>query len=579
MPIAEWIRDQLWSRRDWGASLVSAAGDLLAGGEAPKLAERAYDLAQACELVVADVATSVQMYLLAWKAGKQRPEALQRARELCRELDDAATVAKIAGVQYRYRGDLRLRLVEAGAWLDADQPDRALKVLLAAAQAAPGDAEVAATLALARGEWPNARAEARRLAEAGELLAAARVLRTIGDDSDELGDTLRRAVEANPCDEEAFALFQRWTCARGDYKALLAAYRRRGEEATSHREVVDVYRRAGTTLIVRAGQRGMGLRLVAAAVTRAYDTGMVDIPGHLAMLALVVEELSAAKAHDRVFAYLDAGLALPLDASERLWMALTATDLAWNTLGDMGAASRYADIVREIHPGNALLADIDESGRFALGSLAAQAKDGWGDDSTGVDLLSRLGGGAMPAPPAPAPAPEPAATPPPAGGGMGAAALSFAQTDAPGELDLDSGRMVAAGVSDPSDAGAPAAPAAPEPRGIDRRQAARSPVIADVKVSLRARVEIGAAEGRMQAVTRDVSSSGLFLVTGQELQLGSDVALVVHLPGDDVFSVVSYQLTGRVVRKEAGVGYGLVLVDPPPEYQAATELLARTKKT
>jgi hypothetical protein len=91
-----------------------------------------------------------------------------------------------------------------------------------------------------------------------------------------------------------------------------------------------------------------------------------------------------------------------------------------------------------------------------------------------------------------------------------------------------------------------------------------------VTMSVDLRMFIGERELAMQS--RDVSGSGLFAVTREELPLGAVFECELSLPGPGM-SEESYRARLRVVRRSS-IGYGCELVEPSPDLVAALARLA-----
>jgi hypothetical protein len=71
--------------------------------------------------------------------------------------------------------------------------------------------------------------------------------------------------------------------------------------------------------------------------------------------------------------------------------------------------------------------------------------------------------------------------------------------------------------------------------------------------------------------SRDVSETGLFVLTTGKLAVGTTLPIELLLPGDEAFTETEYRARARVVRQGHG-GYGIELVDPEP---ALVQALAR----
>lgn len=106
---------------------------------------------------------------------------------------------------------------------------------------------------------------------------------------------------------------------------------------------------------------------------------------------------------------------------------------------------------------------------------------------------------------------------------------------------------------------------------VEQRQAERHAVLADVQIAARARIRHD--RGTHSAMTRDVSNTGMFLVCDASLSIGEELRIVVSLPGEDDWTIDEHELTGRVVREEQGVGYGIVFEDIPVAFLSSLQAL------
>ena len=87
-------------------------------------------------------------------------------------------------------------------------------------------------------------------------------------------------------------------------------------------------------------------------------------------------------------------------------------------------------------------------------------------------------------------------------------------------------------------------------------------------------VELLLASGvAFSAVVRDLSTTGVFIVTERLLDIGAIVSLELHLPGADLLVQSRHRVSATVVRR-AESGYGLVLLEPSSELVAAITVVA-----
>ena len=77
---------------------------------------------------------------------------------------------------------------------------------------------------------------------------------------------------------------------------------------------------------------------------------------------------------------------------------------------------------------------------------------------------------------------------------------------------------------------------------------------------------------RVAGHSRDISTSGLFLLVAAELVVGDDYAIELMLPGAEPFTEDEYRARARIARKDEG-GYGIELVTPDAKLLAALAAL------
>ena len=93
------------------------------------------------------------------------------------------------------------------------------------------------------------------------------------------------------------------------------------------------------------------------------------------------------------------------------------------------------------------------------------------------------------------------------------------------------------------------------PTSTERRSGERVPIQVPVKVRPRGNEQQG---GEHQGVTRDLSSSGIFLYSESEMKAGSKLELVIMLPGGVGLGPGGWTLCEpSVVRVEKSDGQGL----------------------
>lgn len=551
--LAAWLRPILWRERDWSETLTRVLAALTA--TVSERRTRAVDLGRACEHVVPDRRRAIAAYA----AGGPGAE-LGRARALAIELGWWPALARLALIERADGGDPALAQVEFEAWLDAGEPGLAAAVALDAVAAAPGDPWLRALDRCVRGGGdPSTTAQrvgqaASASGDAAGWLTAARLARLAGDV--EGGRRyLAEAVTAAPREVRASAL-------------LLAAL---DDDAAIHRLVrarlhglaplawIDTARALGGHLAAQARTRGLGLRLVRAALTLAYEHGVGGPPGHLAMWSILTAH--AAAAGERTALLPLAATALEqsnLPADDRLWLAALGAEIAWQDASNLTVARAWAAVAAEVaprHPVVVALAEASFPPRSVATALSAHAPHG-AASMPEVEVDIDLGDLVEPAPH------EVVAISAAAVQAAGQAVDATAAAPAPrpiisGALQAALGRLGGRLPELPARALRPDA----KPR------AARIAVPLDATIAL--------ADGPpLTVVCRDISATGLFVLTATSLPVGELVDLTVQTPTDEAWVERSHQARARVVRRESR-GYGLELVAPPADLLIEIDRLAR----
>jgi hypothetical protein len=256
---------------------------------------------------------------------------------------------------------------------------------------------------------------------------------------------------------------------------------------------------------------------------------------------------------------------------DRVWLGALATEISLRDAGHAIVAGGYAEIVAEHAPDHPVLKqlvgavaggggavpadavraaervtqdegfelDIDLDGVYAEAAEAA---------TLGVDDLEEV---EEPVAPAKVAKPKALARIVPV-----AKPASQAKRGKPGKPGLAPTVLAALRIPD-----RPAVPPRPSvPPGVKERPH-RIPIAIDVRLH----PEGGA---RIDAHSRDISTTGLFVLTQASLAIGETVGIVLLLPGKEAFAETEYRGRARVARQGEG-GYGIELVDPTPELLAA----------
>ncbi|MBV8758667.1 MAG: hypothetical protein JO257_15380, partial [Deltaproteobacteria bacterium] len=345
--IAAWLFELLRRESDWRAALPRIASQI---SELPEDRIRAArDLGAAFEHVEPDRRRAIGAYQL---AGAGRDNG--RSRALATELGWWAAVARIAHVELQATGDLQALLVTCRALINQGNTELARRIFADAHLAdVKGDAALAtlrAELAGNTADWPRWLQYARTLtgrAAADVFVWTARLARA--DGRPDWTSHLESALAADPRHALAGAMLTDHAFTSGDRKAIFDVMKLRlvnADTATTCDVMRDIATRVSLTT---SGHGGLARRLLRGALDRAYDSGLSEIPGHLAMWAL----LDAAAAQDgrrtEQLALIMRALETPLPDHDRVWLAALGAAICVEA-GDSTAARAYAAVVAEHAP-------------------------------------------------------------------------------------------------------------------------------------------------------------------------------------------------------------------------------------
>lgn len=498
------LRWVLLGSDDWVTLVAERAQALHLLEPTESRAQEAADLAQVVLNVVPDRRQAIELYTWAWR-GRPSSPWLQKARSLCIELGDFQGAAELAKLEYQKTQDAKLLVTQGLASLDAGDPVAALVPLRMALQKRARDESLPTLVRAAEGQLEDIPAKIKGLrleaeteeniVKAGLLLQAARLSRLIPGSSD-AEQFLQEAFHAYPRENSAFSLLENLWIERHEWEKLSGLYRVRTEAAKKRGQDIEVYRRAGTRLMLRSGSPGLGLRLLQQAVRAIYTRNLEDVPELIAMLTLIVQQQVQTNDTASAVRLLAEALSHPRSDDEVLWIVNRGLGLTRNEPTLQRTAEMFHALVERDPVDDIEIVTVDDDDFELLED----------DDLHIID----------------------------------------------DEIIERENRPT-----------------------LDDSVAARLPMVADVSIALRASVLVD--QKRVEAVTRDVSSTGLFLVCSMALGVGDALALRVALPGEDEWSLVEHELRGTVVRVESGVGYGIQFDEEFDRFAADVRALAESR--
>jgi hypothetical protein len=587
--IAPWLVPILWREQDWIAALkrlsaTATRANRLSGARAYRTA---IELALALEYVDPDRRRAIAVYEL---AGDH-----ERARELASELGWWSARARLSA---RIIDSPEHVLDEAAAWWDAGHPDLCALALAEVRGSDRGARGVELEALLAGVDLLRHATDAAKRAHAStgpqaakEFMMAARFCRAAGR-QDQLVRWLEAAVQAEPRHPVAAPFLLELACISRDPAPLKRFLKLRLECAPDLETWIDITRACALTLIRSEHYRGFGQRLLRQILQRAYAEQHPIIPGHLAMWNALAAHATTATMRRELLPLVVAALKVSHLPVDRVYLATYATEIALRDSNNPVVAGAYAEIVAEHAPDHPIVRELVAAVAVAIDdeptnpiampvpiqAIEAARQDLRADATTRpIDLDSAYAEASMvddaavisSSPPprddaapiaretertAPRPFGKPLIASPPA-------ATVITPAPAPSLPALPKIPTLAA-------LRTPDRPVIPPPRADPpnaKFRAHRIAVPIDIRLDL--------ADGTFaDGMSRDISATGLFVLTTAPLAIDSELAIVLLLPGEEAFTEHEYPCQARVVR-QADDGFGLELLAPSVELVAALDAL------
>ena len=380
MEVTQRIKARLKEVQDWNSVIdeIEAEAGALASGPEQSLA--LYDLARACEDMLLDKARAMSCYQKAFKLDQTNLIALERAREIYREMASLEMVTKLMGLELRANQDASraagLNYAYGTAKLNQRDIDAAKGFLAAAAES--GDpihqARFQETL-YDRNNWEFALdnifgqlkaligaddplgAEVANLGAqiAGLFMRAARILQQEAPEDPRLLPTLFKALDANPQDAEAGFVAELLLQQGGHLQHIQALQDRRASLIEDIGQRITALAEFGTIWQVRLQNPEMAAYFYRQALELAYEYGAGDnFPWHIAAFRAVRTVGPDAD----LIVLGDKGLANLSDPNDASLLALQAGELAWQ-LEDIESARRLLAFASERAPTNPVVLSFE----------------------------------------------------------------------------------------------------------------------------------------------------------------------------------------------------------------------------
>lgn len=361
------VRPTVWDELDWSSAAPQLGQALLENEELDPVTKGQLlrELAELCEFCVLDPQSAADLYGASFQCDRAQIELLTRMRHLCHNMGRTDHAARTAELEFRYSKEPRFHAIAGQAWLDAGEPDRALKPLLVADHGSPGNPHLIAALEVARREWANPEVHAETLLSQArkatpetpiQALQAARILRMLDITDDRYEESLTLCLQESPNLPSACHLMERFLFSSDRLDELAAHFRRRSEAAPS-KVMAARFLFQGSSLLFRAKAGSQGGPLFVAGLRLAIEAELRSIPGLLAQLRGLVA--SAASERKQVVELAEEVYGLLDSNDERVGVAIFCAQIAWHAQNDKQRAVQWMSRLKEHCDDHPLLADFD----------------------------------------------------------------------------------------------------------------------------------------------------------------------------------------------------------------------------
>ncbi len=360
------LRSRIWPELDWSKATPALAEQIMASETMTGKVKAPYlrRLAELCEFCVLDPQIAADLYGASFQADRSQVDVLPRMRRLCEEIGRFDHAARTAELEFRQSKEPRFHAIAGQSWLDAGEPDRAIKPLLAADASAPGNPHIVAALEVARREWANPEMHAEELierartqGEAGVIsaLQAARILNMLDFDDERFETALLLCLAQQPNLPSACNLMEVFLFEHERFGDLEKHFYLRAKGAPSSSVASEILLR-GSSLLFRAGAGSEGVRVFGEAIRRAEETDTGLARGSLALLRAVVASGSKGRVH--VMSHADALFKLLRSADEQVGIAIFCAQIAWHAQKDYEVAQRWMNRLGEHCAEHPLIVDF-----------------------------------------------------------------------------------------------------------------------------------------------------------------------------------------------------------------------------
>jgi tetratricopeptide (TPR) repeat protein len=377
MELRQEIRQRLRSARSWPSLIEELEKEAEQIQAKDQKARRLYELGELCEDLFLRKDRAMIHYQAAFKLSPQDARALERAREIYREMGNLEMVAKLLELEWKVTGDAARKSAVEGKWgialLDLGRRDAALPHLEAAEGAQPDSREISDALAAANydredweGEVERLRKQVEHVAQKNDAALAARIwlriarihrLQNVVDGP--YIEALQKVVAAEPQHEHANFLLELALAAQKRHDDIFALHNARLDAAADGRQRAELARKFASVWALRLADVERAASFYRRALEAYYADGVkggAQFPGHLAAFSFLREIAGQSSANGggeqwpKLLAIADLGMRAELSDDEIAILATQAALISWKEVKDEAKARGYFDRVQRVFP-------------------------------------------------------------------------------------------------------------------------------------------------------------------------------------------------------------------------------------
>ncbi len=371
MELRQEIKQRLRTARSWPGLIEELEKEVEQVEGKEQKAARLFELGELCEDLFLRKDRAMVHYQAAFKLSPSDARALERARQIYREMGNLEMVSTLLGLELKVTQDAQRKSVIEGRWgvalLDLGKRDAAVPHLEVASEAQPDDREVSDALAAANYDKEDWLAEVERLQKQAEKsdsqlaariwLRIARIYRLEGVTDDSYIEALGHVVENEPQQDQANFLLEGALGALKRFDEIVKLHEKRVYACADERDQADLCRGFASMWALRWNDVDRSAQFYRQALEKYYGDGLsqgAKFPGHLAAFSFL-REIDGQKNNksgewEKLLKIADLGMRAGLSEDELANLATQAAVISWKEMKDENKARGYFDQVSKINP-------------------------------------------------------------------------------------------------------------------------------------------------------------------------------------------------------------------------------------